>query len=260
MTKEELLSKGVSENVADEIIAAFEDNGQENSLSLLEKALNKKEDTDESLFKAEKKDDEEKKDDDGDDDDYDEKYMKKYMKRYMKENEKEFEGELKKCSTSMKKAREDFDMDAEGAVVEMADLKPFLDNQMLMNDTMCKAISNLQAELKVISAQNEESFSIMTKAARVQVEQAKALDSVFSQPAGRKGVIAQVPGTKMQKAVEFAAADNAQVYSVLMKATRAGDTTAGLLISAFESAGKNVNSLNPVQKKYISELLIKEAN
>ena len=259
MTKEELLSKGVSENVADEIIAAFEDNGQENSLSLLEKALNKKEDTDESLFKAADKEEGDKGEEE-DDDDYDEKYMKKYMKRYMKENEKEFEGEMKKSSASMKKAREDFDMDAEGAVVEMADLKPFLDNQMSMNDTMCKAISNLQAELKVISAQNEESYSIMTKAARVQVEQAKALDSVFSQPVGRKGLIAQVPETKMQKAVEFAAADNAQVYSVLMKATRAGDTTAGLLISAFESAGKNVNSLNPVQKKYISELLIKEAN
>ena len=51
LTKEELLEKGVSEDAADEIIAAFEESGSQNSLELLEKALNDDDKT-MSLFKA----------------------------------------------------------------------------------------------------------------------------------------------------------------------------------------------------------------
>lgn len=276
MTKEELLRKGVSEDVADEIISAFEDSGQDNSLSLLEKALNKGSDKEESLFKAEEEEEgkehekkeskskEEGEEEEGDDDkDYNEKYMKKYMKRYMKENKKSCSKAAKEVGLfgdDMKKAVDDIDFSAEGAVVEMNDLAPFLKSQMAYNDAMAKAIKEISSQVVLISSQNEQSFDLMEKAARVQVEQAKALDSVFSQPAGRKGVVSTLP---MAKAVESASFDkdaNSRIYSVLMKATKTGDRTAGQIVSAFESNGKNANKLNTIQRQYVSELLNKEAH
>jgi hypothetical protein len=90
LSKDELLQKGVSEEVANEIIAAFEADPQdENSLLALQKALDGSDETDQTLSKA-KGDDKDKdgkdKEPDDDDDDYNEKYMKKHMVRYMKEN------------------------------------------------------------------------------------------------------------------------------------------------------------------------------
>jgi hypothetical protein len=66
----------------------------------------------------------------------------------------------------------------------------------------------------------------------------------------------------MKKASEVSLTpENAShVHRTLMKATQDGDRTAGQVISAFESAGKNINKLNPSHKKYIGELLQKEVH
>jgi len=250
MTKEELLEKGISEDVADEIIASFEENDS-SSLLLLEKALNKDSERQESLFKAGDVDD----DDDGDD--YNEEYMKKYMKRYMKENKKSCSKTAKEVGLfegEMKKAMESIDYDAEGAVVEMVDLGPILESQGEFNEKMAKAIEEISGQLTVIFAQTEEGFDIMEKAARVQVEQAKALDTVFSQPQGRKGVTATAD---MAKAAEIAGnhEQNKLVYETLMKAVQTGDRQAGQIISVFESAGKNIAALSPEHKNYVNSLL-----
>jgi hypothetical protein len=273
MTKEELLQKGVSEDVADEIISAFEDGGQENSLSLLEKALNKGSDKQESLFKAEEegeekeekesKKEEGEEEEEGEDKDYDEKYMKKYMKRYMKENKKACSKAAKEVgmfNDEMKKAMDDIDTGAEGAVVEMNDLAPYLNAQRKFNDTMAKAIKEISSQVILISSQNEQSFDLMEKAARVQVEQAKAIDGVFSQPQGRKGVMSSAVQPMAKAVDQFVKEDNTRIYSVLMKAVKTGDRTAGQVISVFESCGKNANKLNITQRQYVSELLNKEAH
>jgi len=254
MTKEELLQKGISEDVADEIVAAFEETeNSANSLLLLEKALNKDSGKQESLFKAK---DEDGDDEDDDADDYNEEYMKKYMKRYMKENKKSCSKAAKEVGLfegEMKKAIDDIDRDAEGAVIEMVDLAPILDSQREFNESMSKAIQEISSQIAVISAQTEEGFDLMEKAARVQVEQAKALDTVLSQPQGRKGVTANV---NMAKAAEIVTPEqNQMVYKTLMKAVSSGDKQAGQIISVFESAGKTIRALTPAQRQYVNELM-----
>jgi len=259
MTKEELLQKGVSEEAADEIIAAFEaKEDPENSLHLLEKALNEGSHNEESLFKAKDEDD----DDEDGGDDYDEEYMKKYMKRYMSANKKSC-GKMAKevgiFSEDMKKAVSDIDPEANGAIIEMVDLKPILQSQVEFNESLVKALNTISERVTLIADQNEQSFDIMQKAARVQVEQAKALDVFIGQPTGRKGVTSVTP---MAKAAEIAITPEAtkEIYSVLMKATKAGDQKAGLVISTFESCGKKIGMLNADHRQYISELLNKEAH
>jgi hypothetical protein len=254
MTKEELLQKGVSEDVADEIVAAFDETGSSNSLLLLEKALNKDDGKQESLFKAEEMDD-----DDDDEEGYDEAYMKKYMRKYMMANKKscgKMAKELGIAGEEMKKAMDDFSMDAEGAVIEMADLAPILESQLEFNERMAKAIEEISGQINLISAQAENGFDIMAKAARVQVEQAKALDTVLSTPQGRKGVTANVDMTKAIEPV-ISPEQNKLVYSVLMKAVQSGDAKAGQIISVFESAGRNIQALTPEHKNYVNNLLAK---
>lgn len=264
MTKEELLQKGISEEVADEIVAAFTDSN-ENSLQALTKALDDEPMGD--LFKAKGGKDEE--DEDEEDEEYDEKFMKK-MKRYMKENEKEEdEGEGEKepddkddkpglfgKEKAMKKAIENIDTDStSGAIVEMTDLAPFLAGQADFNSTLAKAVCDLSRKIDKIVSQNAKSYDLMQKAARVTEEQAKLTDTYLSTPTGRKGVTASV---SMQKA-NAAVGNSGLVYETLMKATRGGDKTAGEIISEFESVGKNINRLTPVQKDYINTLLTAEA-
>jgi hypothetical protein len=153
LTKEELLQKGVSEAVADEIIAsaALESKEDpENSLQLLEKALNEGSDTkgqeepgEEPLAKA--KEEKEKKDD-SEDEDYDEKYMKKHMPRYMKENKKACGKVAKEAglyADELKKAIDEVDKNYDGAIMEMADLKPVLEKIPTVIDSMAKAIEDI---------------------------------------------------------------------------------------------------------------------
>ena len=256
MTREELLEKGISEDVADEIISAFDEKGSENSLELLEKALSQ-DDKQESLFKA---DEPEEDDDDEGGDGYDEEYMRKYMKKYMKENTsacKKAAKEIGLFNEDMKKAIDDVNVDADGAVVEMADLAPFLDSQREYNEQMAKAISVLAEQISVISAQAENGFDVMHKAARVQLEQARAFDQFLGAPTGRKGVTATAD---MQKAVEYTVTPEQKrdVYSALFKATRSGDHKAGEIISIFESAGQDIRALTPEHKLYVNDLLNKE--
>jgi hypothetical protein len=269
-TKEELLQKGLSEEDADKIITAFESNEDpENSIQLLEKALNEGDNSTpgdspdvDPLLKAKKgKEDD---DDSGDDDDYNPEFMKKHMKRYMKENKKSC-GKMAKevgiYGEEMKKAIDEMDTNLDGAVVEMADLKPILEQQVAFNESLSKAVEELSGRVLSISTLGEKQFDVMQKAAQLQVDQAKSMETFLSQPAGKKGKTA-ISTEDMKKAKEtlISPESTQYIYDVLMKATKDGDRNAGMIISAFESSGKNVNMLNPGQKKYINELITKEVH
>ena len=261
MTKEELLLKGISEEVADEIIAAYSD-GDEDPLQLLNKALDSE--PKDSLLKAEGGEEDE---DDGEDEDeedkYDEEYMKKYMKKYMSTNKKSCQKLMKEVgamSGDMKKAIDDFDYDSDGAVVEMLDLAPILENQSEFNESMVKAMNNLAGAIDIIVSQNEKSFNLMQKAAKVTAIQAESLGDYMGQPMGRKGVTVSADMTKAVSMGPVVSKEQNQViYKTLMKAVNSKDAEAGLIISAFESAGQDANRLNKAQKEYINNLLIGEA-
>jgi hypothetical protein len=266
-----LLQKGLSEEVADEVITAFESKEDpEDSLQLLEKALSD-EPIEEPLSKAKKdnfqkedKKEDKKSGDDDDDKDYNAEYMKKYMKRYMKENKKacgKMAKEVGIYAEEMKKAIDDVDTDLDGAVIEMADLKPVFEKLPEVISSMAKAIEEISGQVIAVTSQNEQTFDVMKKAATVTVETAKSMNDFLGQPTGKKGKVA-IPGEDMKKASDavFTPEAKREIYSKLMKATREGDRTAGAVISAFDSAGQDLNKLNPGHRKYISELMTKEVH
>lgn len=260
MTKEELLQKGIDPEVADEIIAAFEETTDGNSLSALQKALD--DDGMDSLFKAKGGKEGEKEEEEEEEEDYNAEYMKKHMKRYMKENKSACAKAAKESGLfeeKLEKAMETFDTSADGAIVEMADLLPILEHQKEFNSAMQKAVEFISGQVLLIASQNEKSFDLMQKAARVQVEQANSLGEFLSVPQGRKGVIAS-----MQKATPAIAAvtpeGNKLIYQTLMKAVQGGDKMAGQIISVFESNGHDASKLNEVSRKYINDLIQKGAN
>jgi len=262
ITKEELLQKGIDPEKADMIIAALEGQKDDSSpLALLKAEMDGGSEMD-TLFKAKG---EGKGDGDGDDDDddadYDEEYMKKYMKKYMKANKKEASSAAKEVGLfgeKMEKAISDIPTDAEGAVVEMADLSDFLDNQAVFNEKMTKAIEAIVDRIEVIANQNVENYSLLHKAAAVTAETAEIISGIGNMPQGRKGVVV----ADMEKAVKTAPVnvDSKVVYSVLMKAVASGDKVAGQIGSKFESAGKRFNLLAPKEQEYVNELIKKEAN
>jgi|GEM_PF-3034821 hypothetical protein len=262
LTKEELLQKGIPEKTADEIIAAFTDSQDNDSLLALQKALEVSP-ASEDLFKAAKGDGKDKEpDDDEDDKDYDEEYMKKYMKRYMKANSKSAQKMMKDIGLlkdDMKKAIDGIDPDAEGAVIEMPDLAPILGTLPLM----LKAIETLSEQNLVISESMQKAFDLVQKSAQVTADQAIQMKEFLATPEGRKGKIS----TDMKKASEgidpktvFSAEDNKMAYRVLMKATNEKHPHAGMVVSSFEAANHNANLLNPAQKQFIRDLIAKEAN
>jgi len=260
LTKDELLAKGVSEEVADQVIAALQDgNADDDSLQALQKALEDPEM--DSLFKAEKGGDDNKGGDEDEDKDYNEEYMKR--KRYMKENKSACAKTAKEVgifSDKMEKAIDDINVDADGVMMDMADLKPFLEAQKEFNGKLVKAIEDISSAVLVISAQNEKSFNVMKKAAGVTLTQAELLGEFMGKPAGRKGVVSVKD--EMRKASDIAVISvegSKAIYSVLMKATQNHDSTAGQILSALESLGKDAHRLNKVQRKYIDELIKKEA-
>ena len=249
LTKEQMLQKGVSEEAADEIIASY--SSTEDPLLDLQKALD---DPLEDLLKAESEEENEEEEEE----DFDEKYMKKYMKRFMKKNSSYCSKMMKNLNSSnekMEKAISDIDLDAEGAVVEMINLSPFLENQSVFNQTMVKAIDYLSNQIDGIVKSSEKSFDLMQKAAKVQVEQAKLFSNISSIPNGRKGVLVN---EDLSKASNVLKNHGDVIYTELLKATQAGDKNAGYILSAFESSGKNANLLNESQKKYINNLINKE--
>lgn len=248
LTKEQMLQKGVSEEAADEIIASY--SFTEDPLLDLQKALD---DPSEDLLKAESEKEDE--DENEDEDDFDEKYMKKYMQRFMKKNSSYCSKMMKKLNSSnekMEKAISDIDLDAEGAIVEMTDLSPFLENQSVFNQTMVKAIDCLSNQIDGIVKSSEKSFDLMQKAAKVQVEQAKLFSNISSTSNGRKGVLVN---EDLSKAGDVLKSHGDIIYTELLKATQTGDKNAGYILSAFESSGKNANLLNESQKKYINNLI-----
>jgi hypothetical protein len=262
ITKEELLQKGIDPEKADMIIAALEGQKDDSSpLALLKAEMDGGSEMD-TLFKAKG---EGKGDGDGDDDDddadYDEEYMKKYMKKYMKANKKEASNAAKEVglfAEKMEKAINDIPSDAEGAVVEMADLSEFLDSQALFNEKMAKAVEAIVDRIEIIANQNVENYSLLHKAAAVTAETAEIISGIGNMPQGRKGVVV----ADMEKAVKTAPVnvDSKVVYSVLMKAVASGDKVAGQIGSKFESAGKRFNLLAPKEQEYVNELIKKEAN
>jgi len=256
ITKEELLQKGISEEIADEIISKIDSEEDESSLQLLQKALG--DPKVEDLSKADGGDEEGDQDDDDDKDDYNEKYMKKHMKRYMKANKSSCSKMMKEVGEKMTKAIDDIDLDSEGAVVEMTDLAPFLESQKEFNESLTKALGHLAEEIVTIKGDNEKSYDLLKKAASVQVEQAAAIDGFLNTPQGRKSKVV-ADGADLSKASKENVNDQAKIYTTLMKAVKNGDTDAGAVISAYEVAGKNVNRLNDNQRAFISDLLSKEA-
>jgi hypothetical protein len=120
---------------------------------------------------------------------------------------------------------------------------------------MSKALEEISSVVYTIASQNEKSYGLLQKAAKVTAIQAEGISSFLDQPSGRKGVVATVD---MQKASDTANL-NQKVYQVLMKAVYNKDAEAGQIISAFESAGKDVSKLRVEQRNYISELMQKEA-
>lgn len=257
ISKEELLEKGIPEEKADEIISALStEETADEPLQALQKALGDDPEMD-TLFKAKGEDEDS---DDDDEKEYDEKYMKKYMKRYMKENKKSCGKMMKDLGDSgedMKKAIEDVDLDSEGAVIEMTDLKPFLDEQSEFNSEMVKAITSLSETMETIIAQGDKNYDLMEKAARVTAIQAEGLGEFLAKPQGRKAKV--VADVDMQKAHSDAKQESAEVYTTLLKAVQNGDRKAGEIIGSFESRGKNVKFLNDAQKSYIQTLRDKEA-
>ena len=260
LTKNELLEKGVSSEVADEIIASFDEN--EDAVTALRKAI-EDEDCSDLLIKADSDgDDDDGEDDDDDDDDgkdYDEAYMRKNMKKYMIENKKACAKTAKEVGLfgeKMNKAIDDLDTDSEGAVVEMSDLTPILVAQKEFNGEMTKALRAIAGEMAFISNQNEKSFDLLRKSSAVVAEQADVIDALASTPQGRKSVVASpqsIPKHEINK-------DQSKlIYKTLLKATEAGDRTAGQIISKFEVAGQNVSAFSTEEKKYVNDLIMKEA-
>jgi hypothetical protein len=257
LTKEELLQKGISEEDADEIMAkASAEPTQEDNLQALQKALDE-DSPDATMDNLEKAEDEgEKEEDEEEKDEYNEKYMKKYMKRYMKENTKA----CQKMMSKMSKAIEEIDEESPGAVVEMADLAPFLDTVGEVIETMSKAIVETNERMDAIELQNEKSYDLLKKAATVQIEQAQGLKGFLSTSQGRKGVVTTAEMSKStQPAKVYSLDDNRTVYQKLAKAMKEGKPNAGELLSVFESRNKNFNALNPAQKQAIQRFM-EEAN
>jgi len=259
LTKEELLQKGISETDADEIMAkASAEPTKEDNLQALQKALDE-DSPDATMDNLEKAEDEGGKEEDEEDekDEYNEKYMKKYMKRYMKENTKA----CQKMMSKMSKAIEEIDEESPGAVVEMADLAPFLDTVGEVIETMSKAIVETNERMDAIESQNEKSYDLLKKAATVQIEQAQGLKGFLSTSQGRKGVVTTAEMTKaVQPTIKvYSLDDNKAVYQKLAKAMKEGKPNAGELLSVFESRNKNFNALNPAQKQAIQRFM-EEAN
>jgi len=137
-------------------------------------------------------------------------------------------------------------------------LSPVLNSLVGTIADMSKAISGLNKKIEVISAQNEASFSLMSKAAAVQVETAETISGIAKTPAGRKGVVI----ADMAKATQVSGitASPQEVWNVLAKAIHAGDKRAGDIGSKFESSGMKVKFLTSDEQKFVSELIAKEAN
>jgi hypothetical protein len=241
LTKEQLLSKGLSPDAADEILAAVGEQKDENSLTALRKALEPKDKEAGKLFKAEG----EEEDDEEDDEEEEKKFMKK--KKMKKSDDNDVDDDLKKAIDSI-------DSNADGAIVEMADLSPILEAIVDSNVSMKKAIDVLFEKVEKISKQNEKSFEILHKAASVTAETADSIGGFLGTPQGRKGAVVGDPAKSQSGAV----LDPKAVYSALAKAMQAGDSVAGTILEVFESSGKNVRALNPQRQAYVAELLKKE--
>jgi hypothetical protein len=254
-SKEELLAKGIDPIVADEIIASYDRTDDGTPLSKLEKALKPKKKNDEqSLFKAEKGEKEGDAEDDAepdDDEDDKEKFMKK-NKKAMKKAEEEDEDE--EDEKEMKKAFDSIDRTAPGAVVEMEDLAPSLSAIHKSFSSLLKAVNDLSNRVDTIVSQNEESYSLMHKAAELQVETSKGLSSVLSIPAGRKGVTASVNMEKAQ-GINTDLANRALVYQVLAKAVKLKDPIGGAIAERYESAGHDIRALSKDDRAGIAKLI-----
>ena len=124
---------------------------------------------------------------------------------------------------------------------------------------MIKALVDLRAENKVIREELKETYSLMHKAAALQIETASSHEKVLGTPQGRKGATT-LPVTEMEKAREAATIDAKKVWNTLAKAMKLPGTEgakAGHVLSMFESAGQRIGALAIADREYISSLISK---
>jgi hypothetical protein len=253
VTKEELLQKGLSEEEADGVVAKYssEPTLEDDPLQALNKALGQEKATTDKadLNKAEK--DEE---DDNDEKEYDANYMKKNMKRYMKENKKACQKLMKEMdmyTDKMQKAEEEIDTSSDGVVVEMDDLSPYLTAQNEAFEQLAKAVVSINEQLEVIRDQGVQSYDLMQKAGKVNAMTYETFNKAMSISTGKKGVMASEKMNKAEKLKE----NSHNQWEILYKATKAGNIKAGDVIGKFETAGRNINLLNPEDQAFIQNLV-----
>lgn len=258
MTKEELLLKGLSEKDADEIIASFSEaeKGVKDPLQALKKAIGDDDvdpEGDEAILAKAKKDEE----DGGEEDTYDAEYMKKHMKRYMMENKKackKMGEDMGLYQEKMKKAIDDIDIDADGVIVDMEDLTPFLDAQKDTIEHLAKAVDSINDQLEVIVSQGSVSYDLLNKASVVHVNVAETLNKAMSLTSGRKGLTESELIEKGKKNTDKNT-ERKKVWNVLHKALSSGDRKAGELMSKFESTGQRYNLLTEPERSYVQNLI-----
>lgn len=243
--KDLLLQKGFTEEEADQMITALSEKETQNPLPLLKAVLTKK--PDEVFGKAAAKEE--------DDEDYSADYMKKHMKRFMKENKESYtdmEDDSDMAKKKMKKAVEEMDPDADGAVLDMVDLKPYLTAQGKTIETLAKAVKAINETLEVVMTQGAQNYHLAEATAAVNVETAEMLQKAMGKSMGRKG---QTVDEKMQKAIETKHADSETKWQALFKATQNGDPRAGSIIGVFESNNRSTKNLPKSDVLYIDELV-----
>lgn len=244
MTKEELLEKGLSSDHADEVISLMSDEAENDTpLLALEKAISG-DGEEEELTKADDNDE-----DDEDGDDYDEEYMKKNMKRYMKEN-KASAKEAGLFGDKMEKAVSDLDLSAEGAVIEMMDLAPILEDSADAYQGLAKAVETISGVLVALNSKVDKSYDLMEKASRVHVATAQSMDKFLETPTGRKSQTVD-----MAKAITPNIPSKDLIYATLEKAMKSGVNDADVVLSSYESNGRDMNKLNRSQRRFVANLL-----
>ncbi len=257
-TKEELLEKGVSPEVADEIIANFEDDSDD-ALSSLQKALDGDSEPNESLFKAEDEEEKKEEEDEEKEEKGDKKEFMKKMKKYMKDNPaqcKKMMKEVGAMTEKMSKAVEDVD-DSDGILVEYSDGKEVFEAISSSISALSKAVEAVNERIDVLVTNSDRSYDVLVKEGRVLSEMAKATDLELSKTTGRKS--ASIADQKMVKAIDFPDGSPKVIHETLMKAIHNGDRNAGQIISSFEANGHDPKKLLPEQRMYINQLINSEA-
>lgn len=190
------------------------------------------------------------KDDDDEDDKYDAEYMKKYMHKYMKENKGELEKMAKEAGVLKKSA------EASGEGLDGPDAQAADGGGVILYDgtNNLKSLIKAVVDLAVKVGENSQDM-VLLKAANIKTYQmlegigavvAGNDDSaVVPAPKGQQHAAPVVPGPEsgsqlLQKAQAMGVH---KIMDALMKANKAGDVQAGLLVTALESCNGQIGAL-----------------